>query len=92
MTQIPDAFASGCAQSEPRGLGGVIVGREAFQKAPAHLARGDLCLDLVDPARVGRPGHQLLARRRRDEGVDRIGTDNGWGGRCTSRFVGGGLP
>src|SRR5262249_25948030 len=31
----------------------------------------ELILDLVDPTRIGGPSHQLLARRRRDEGTDR---------------------
>ena len=52
----------------------------------------ELILDLVDPARIGGPSHQLLAGRRRDEGTDRARRDNGRGGRHASLFVGGRLP
>jgi hypothetical protein len=54
-------------------------------------ARGS-SLDLVDPAQVSGPSHQLLARWRRDEWLGRVAADRGWSDRRISRFARVGRP
>jgi hypothetical protein len=49
-------------------------------------------LDLVDPTQVGGSSHQLLACWWRDEGLGRVGTDNGLDGRRISPFANVGRP
>jgi hypothetical protein len=48
------------------------VSSEVNRRLPRRLG-----LNLVDPAGVGGPGHQLLTRRRRNDGTDLARRDSG---------------